>query len=375
MKTQDFYEQKGMNNQNAMRANDRAAYANGYARLGRECREIYLSANQAINDWKSIMAGSPVFLLTLIFFISAIAEIVYSWEMYREFLGAFFGIPHWSIVLLLGLVINVGAAYVSHLISKTMSSNLFDLEVYNYQFISKRGLIQEVEAVEYILKDKRKDLIYGIISAIVLLSIVCFISWQRSFLMTDISGVDYSLVQKILPVLIVLMEILTGIYLGIYLIPLIARTIIRNREKKKTMEYITLCSKDDRLVTALLVTARENGEKYTPTKEIADSLFRINNRSSDSLNYVDEINIKQIEVNVVNSNKNPVPNIHVVGFLPSNNSITNGLTGYDGRIFLVWDSQDDYITKLQIDGNLIFEGQYRKNNTYSFLIPNNLALT
>ncbi len=375
MKTQDFYEQKGMNNQNAMRANDRAASSNNYARLGRECREIYLSANQAINDWKSIMAGSPVFLLTLIFFISAIAEVVYSWEMYREFLGAFFGKPHWTIVLLLGLVINVGAAYVSHLISKAMSSNLFDLEVYNYQYISKKGQIQEVEAVEYVLKDKRKDLIFGLIGAIVILSIVCFISWQRSFLMTDISGVDYSLVQKILPVLIVLMEILTGIYLGIYLIPLVAKTIIRNREKKKTMEYIALCSKDDRLVTALLVTARENGEKYTPTKEIADSLFRINYRSSDSLNYINEINLKQIDVNIVNSNKNPVPNVHVIGFLPSDNSVATGITDYNGQLFLTWDSKDDYISKLQIDGNVTVEGRFIKNNKYYFPIVSNLALT
>ena len=370
------YQNGSSDNQNGIRANERASKANKEARKARESRDKAHNLSKIISDWRDILSGSPILLLTLCFVLFAVAEIVYSWEMYREFLSAFFGNPHWTIVLLLGFVIVCGAAYVSHLLSKSMSSNLFDLEVYNYRFISKKGSILEEIAVEYIEKDRKQDLIYGLIGMLFLLSIVTAISWQRSFLMTEATGNDdYSLIQKIFPVIIVLLEILTGIYIGLYLIPLWKNLIKKWRAEAKFNKHLDICSTEDKMVKALLEQASISGELLFPSKEMADSFYRIKNRSQNNYNYVDEIFLKQIELTVLGNNNQPVDNAHVIGVLQSNQSVVGSISNAHGKLSLFWETNDNAIEKIIVNNIITKTGPFMANTAYVISIIEPQSLT
>lgn len=361
---------------NAMRANDRASKANKHARIARNYRNKAIELNRKITDWKQIMSGSPVVLFTCCFIIFCASEILYSWEMYREFLGAFFGNPHWIIVLMLGLVIVFIAGYVSHLLSKVISSNEFDLEVYNYLHISKKDLILEYEAIEYVNAEKKKDLLWGIIGMFFILTVVAFISWQRTFLMSEATGVDdYSLIQKVFPVIIVLLEILTGIYIGLYLIPLIIAIYQKRKAQNNYSKNLTICSIEDKMVTALLEQAKLHSEAFTLTKELADSIYRIKNRSMNSENYEDKINLKQLEITITGLNNQPVPNIHIIGVVPSNKSVIGGISNSNGHLFLYWESQDNHLERLIVNNALVKDGPFMANTAYVVLLDESLELT
>jgi hypothetical protein len=372
MKTTANYQPTRLNG-NAQRANDRAANANGNALTARTYRDFAIGCEQTVSDWRKVMVGSPVLLLTISFVILATAEILYSWEMYREFLAAFFGDPHWSIVLLLGLVIVFAAAYVSHLLSKSISSNLFDLEVYNYKHITKQGTILDEEAVEYISADKKKDLIWGIVGFILVLAVVGLISWQRSVLMTDATGEgDYSLIQKVFPIIIVLLEIFTGIYLGQYLFPQWVKLYKKGRAWAKYNKHLNICSREDRLVKVLLEQANLNGETYITSKQMADSMYRVLYRTENNIHYVDEIYQKQLTLTVVGNDNRPVENAQVVGFLPSQ-SVIGGVSNAHGNVYLFWETADLHIEQLVING-IIKEGIFKENSNIVISIAEQLRL-
>jgi hypothetical protein len=369
MKTTTFSQ-----NGNAQRANDRAANANKNACTARTYRDLVIGYERIISDWRNIMVGSPVLLLTISFIILATAEILYSWEMYREFLAAFFGAPHWSIVLLLGLVIVFAAAYVSHLLSKSISSNLFDLEVYNYKHITKKGTILDEEAIEYVNADKKKDLIWGIVGFVLVLAVVGLISWQRSVLMTDATGEDdYSLIQKIFPIIIVLLEIFTGIYLGQYLLPLWEKLSKKGRAWAKYNKHLNICSREDRLVRGLLEQAAMSGETYISSKQMADSMYRVLYRSENNINYVNDIYQKQLTLTVVGNNNQPVVNAQVIGVLPSQ-SVIGGVSNAHGNVYLFWETADSHIEQLAING-VVKEGIFKENSNIVISIAEQLSLT
>ena len=373
MKTSTSSQPTGLNS-NAQRADNRAATANKNAGLARVQRDLAIVFECIISAWRSIMVGSPVLLLTICFFVLAAAEIVYSWEMYREFLGAFFGDPHWFIVLLLGFVIVFAAAYVSHLLSKSISSNLFDLEMYNYKHITKKDTILDEEAREYINADKKQDLIWGIVGFVLLLAVVGLISWQRSILMIDATGQDdYSLIQKVFPIIIVLLEVFTGIYLGQYLIPLWV-TLNRKRQAwAKYNKHLDICSREDRLVKVLLEEADRSKETYIPTKQMADSMYRILNRSQNNISYVDEIYQKQLKLTVIGNNNQVVENAQVVGFLPSQ-SVVGSISNSHGNAYLFWETPDTHIERLTINGIITKEGPFKENSNIVISVEEQLSL-
>lgn len=360
---------------NALRAEKEALVANEAANEGRTNRDRKNTYQQVNSQWKRTMSGSPVFLLTIIFLFCAIAEIVYSWEMYREFLAAFFGDPHWSIILLLGLIIVLGAAYVSHLLSKTLSANLFSLEVFNYRFITNNGYILEEEAVEHINNERKKDLRNGIIGTIGFLIVVALISWHRAWLMTDAMGVDdYSLIQKLLPVIIVLLEILTGIYLGIYLIPLWKNQLKIRKAHNRFKHNIRLCSKQDRLVKALIDSAYLNSEHFTPAQNVMESYYRARSRAVSSDNYLDEVELKRIEVVTVDKDNQPVSNVRVVGMLSNQTIVGGGISNGSGFLAISWDSQDEYID-LIINNFTARGGPFKANSSHVVCIDEPLVLS
>jgi hypothetical protein len=164
---------------------------------------------------------------------------------------------------------------------------------------------------------------------------------------------------------------LTGIYIGLYLIPLLNRSIKRRNAYRKLLTFVQLCSKDDRTVTALLVASRENNETYTLTKELADSIYRINNRSSNSIDYIDEINMKQIGVQVIGINNVPLSNVHIEGILPIANTKISGITNANGFTVLFWDGPDDIISEIQLNNTTTKEGPFMMNGQYviSYIDP------
>lgn len=373
MKTMTHFQSTELNS-NAQRADERAANANKNALYARTARDLAIGYEHTISNWKNIMVGSPVLLFTVSFIILAIAEIIYSFEMYREFLAAFFGDPHFSIVLLLGLVIVFAAAYVSHLLSKGISSNLFDLEVYNYKHITQKGTILDDEAIEYINNDRKKDLLCGIVGFILVLAVVGMISWQRSVMMTDATGEDdYSLIQKIFPIIIVLLEIVTGIYLGQYLLPLWIKHHKKECAWAKYKKHLNICSHEDRLVKALLEQANINRETYISSKQMADSMYRILYRSENNINYIDEICQKQLTLTIIGDNNQAIENAQVVGFLPSH-SIVGGISNTKGNVYLFWETADTYIERLAING-IIKEGIFKENSNIVISITKQLNLT
>ncbi|MCJ7447732.1 MAG: hypothetical protein MUO72_08565 [Bacteroidales bacterium] len=282
------------------RLNDRASNANSNCRIARKHRNIDLSTDKEINAQKKVMTSFPVFLFTICFFVFAISEILYSWEMYRDFLGLFFASPHWTITLILGLAIVLSAAYVAHLLSLNLSLHLFNLEVYKYKSVSNKDIITETEAHEQIRKIQKKNLLWGIAALMILLILVALISIRRTDLSAAALGIEeLNFIQKALPVIIVLLETLCGIHLGSYLLPLLVKYYVRSRSESKFLKHLGICKYEDKLVLELLNKVKLRGERLIMTKDIYDSLYRSMTRSLNSLNYVDEIENEQVDIDTL----------------------------------------------------------------------------
>ncbi|MBL7815686.1 MAG: hypothetical protein JNL70_11775 [Saprospiraceae bacterium] len=273
-----------MTTKSSTKANQRAENT---ARLIEKGKALLQKRNQTralVSATENIMKGEPVSLYCGMFILSILIELGVSWSIYREISSH--NAPKWEGILTpaLALFIVLWAALNAHLLSKKMKKSLFQLELARLQ---KSGIGYD-EAFEMISEKAERDYYIGIFSSAVLLSLVVFMSHYRIQLLEDIGKGSFNLGDLILPAFFVGLEILTGFFVGFFLFKTISN--IKARKNDKALQKCKVqCSQEAKMTLYFYDETIEKGEKFTPSKNLEDVLFRWKNISIEREDYFEPI--------------------------------------------------------------------------------------
>ena len=356
---------------NAQGANERAQSANTLAKQARSFRDTRNTHSTELKEWERIMVDSPVVLLTIAFFILAVVEIIISWKMYGEMQASILSVPNPFLSTFMGLMVVSLGAVVSHYVAKRLSGSLFELEVFNMMHKSNHAMPRAV-AEENVRVKTRKHFMIGLILFFILVVGVLAISFQRVGLMGAITGQNFGLLQKLLPVIIVTLEVFCGIYLGYFF-----RRMWKKKEIKKQHQQFEktkdACAYETRICKECYDHAVQRNEQLSYNRELRDTMFRFEHRSQDNDNYVDEIpEAKNVKVLVTDEGK-PMQGVHLFGLLPGR-EFTNGIyTSDTGQAVLEWMSDEDYLEGVMVN-NRPHQGPFRNNSSIMLNIDNQKML-
>jgi hypothetical protein len=337
-------------NPNANAAAHEGSTAAEYANNGRKYRTEYYFQQKIVGRWNDLLSNDPVFLFTIIFIICFAADILITWEMYRDVVSYILtSTPAWA-MLLLGFLINGFAAVVSHYFSKTKSDGLFNYEVWNLQHIIHKGEKPHEIAVRDVTKDKKNDFFLFLLTSVILVVIVGFISFNRSFLLTagGNKDADYNLLQKILPIVIVVAEVFTGIYL-VFVLKRLLWNYKASSNRGKFLNFLHLTNEHDKIVGRLIQKANENNEYVDFQRNVKNSLFRIKYRDLND-SYIDEVEFNQAEFIIKGSSDLAIPNLSIVGNLNGGGQTNATYTDEQGKAEVHWNSKDEDIDSLIVNG-------------------------
>lgn len=350
---------------NAQEAMNRAQIANNAAKSGRTARDIFNAILGVLDEWSRIFVHSPVGILTAFFFFAVLMEIFFSWPMYEDIMSQITGRGNAFLSLTGALFIVLWGAYCSHLIAKKMSRAVFNYTVTN-EMRSSRGTIPQAAAVEKAQILTHRDLLKGVIFGTLLLLVVTAISWNRVWLQGAISGRDYGLIQKLLPVVCVLVEIISGLYLG-YLLRRLIQAIKAKRLQKQFTREKDLCAYETKMCHEHYQKALADGEKIHYSLELRDTLYRYEHRSQDGDNYLDPIpELKTLKVIVCNET-GPQADVHLAGILANGEYCNSIWTDLQGEGVLAWDGNAREVSVIYAD-NEEHMGPFRENSTVRIIL-------
>lgn len=183
-----------------------ASRANAKANEARIILEQYIDQKDRLENWKRIMSMAPINLFTFFFVIVAIAEFVFSYDIYREMIRnypwimaiAFFGV---------GIIVS---EFIVYLFSKAKRELLFfekRRNPHNNKYI-------DLDLKNSILKKAIWYFIIGVILGLVLLYLIYNYSIDRATL--EISSgerIDPIGIRDWLPVILYLFELILGVYI------------------------------------------------------------------------------------------------------------------------------------------------------------------
>lgn len=344
---------------NSQEAVSRSSNSNGAAKLARVTYGKRIFIQQILEDWARIFTNSPVAILTALFLFAVMMEIFFSFPMYLDLMSQMTGQGNFILALLSALFVVLWGAYVSHLISKKMSSSVFYYTIYNEMKFSKNAMPQAA-AEENARIASRSDLIKGLILGIFLLIVVAAISWQRILLMSAITSADYSLIHKLLPVVCVLIEIISGLYVG-YLIRRFRESLKAKKFQKEYVREKDLCAYNTKMAHEHHQHAIEKGEKLHYSKDLYDALYRYEHRAQDDENYIDPIPVQKTLTVVVADDKGLIHGVHLAGRLSNGEYCNSIYTNEHGEGILSWDSDAKEVLMVYVD-NEQHNGPYRENS-------------
>lgn len=351
-------------NQEAVNRSQSAGRSALAARNARdEAKKIHLT----LEDWAKIFANSPIMILTLLFGFSVLMEIAYSWPMYSDIMSQMTGAAHPVLSLVCSLFIVFWGGYISHLVAKRLSHSMFEYTIHNHMKSSEHP-IPHAAAREKASHARHRDFVKGIILGIVLIGVVAAISWQRVWLMGAINGTDYSMTHKLLPVICVLVEIISGVYIG-YLYrryKLVLKSKMLQREYRRQKHH---CAYETMMAHEHYRHASNAHEPIHYSKDLRGSLYRYEHRSQDSENYVDEIPpLKTLKV-VVADEKGLASGVHLAAVLSDGAYCNSIQTNHLGEGVLTWEGEAKEVTTLYTD-NIQHKGPFRENSTIRIDLKN-----
>ncbi|HWZ02009.1 MAG TPA: hypothetical protein VNX40_00290 [Mucilaginibacter sp.] len=353
MKKVDF---SPVNSQDAI---GRAQYANDEAKNARKARNIINGLKELLKRWSGIFSNSPVSISTIIFYLACLMEIFFSFPMYIDLMTDLIGQPNNYKALIGALLIVAWGAGVSHFIGKKMSPALVEYAIAN-RVESSGGDKPRIAVEEEVSRNTRREFRFGLFLGALLMVVVIAISWQRVFLRGAITG-NYSIIHKLLPVICVFIEIISGIYLG----------YLYNRTRKVFLVYwwryilkrnTVTCTYETKMAYGLYQHAAELNEPVHYTKEMADVIYRYEKRGHDSENYIDPIPEQKSLKVIIENGGNAVPGVHLSGILANNDNCNSIWTNDAGEGLLTWEGEERIVKAIYVDGK-IFDGPYRENST------------
>ncbi len=344
---------------NSIEANIRAQNSNRAAKTARLTREELYKISLTLDEWGQIFINSAVTIGTALFLLSTAMELFFSWPMYIDMMSQMTGTGNNYLAAVGGGFLVFWGAYVSHLIAKRMSRAMLKYHVFN--MTQTADIKTPIAAVEEKGRAARnRDFTLGIILGGVLLLVVAAISWQRVWLISDITGADYSLLHKLLPVICVLVEILSGIFIS-YLIARLMKVVKVKRLKHKFEKEKSECAYETMMTQEYQQQANKSDEQVPYSKELHDCLYRYENRSQDNENYVDEIPaVKTLKVVVADVNGLKA-GVHIAGVLSNGEYCNTITTNEKGEGILTWHSDAKEVLKVYTN-NVEHNGFFKENS-------------
>jgi len=175
-----------------------------------------------------------------------------------------------------------------------------------------------------------------------------------------ITSADYSLIHKLLPVVCVLIEIISGIYLSyLYL-----RFLESRKAMKLHREYVIekdLCAYETRMAHEHYHHAIEKEEKLHYNKDLYDSNYRYEHRAQDDDNYCNPIPVQKTLTVTVANGDGLMHGVHLAGILANGEYCNSIYTNEHGEGTLSWDSDAKEVLLVYVD-NEQYNGPYRENS-------------
>lgn len=247
---------------------------------------------------RNIISNTTIVALTLLFVLFATGETLLSWEIYRDLASQFQLEPSGFLIAFFALIIVAIAILSSWLLETRISSSL-------RQWIATTKKKHHPYYADFPISEIEKDVVIehrerilaGYALAFILLVLVGYLSYQREVIMaqlvpvgiselgmiTEGREVDYA--NVILPPLLVLLEIICGVYLivGLQKLFLYVRYRSVNARYKKQLKN---CRDEDLTVSELVQYLFNQGYPLLLNADIEDALYRAKNRSLTNSDYL-----------------------------------------------------------------------------------------
>lgn len=261
--------------------------------LGRKAREQYELLQERIRVYEEIVSTTNVILFSVLFVLFAAAEWFSSWEIYTDLAKVFSLDPPVALISVFALAVVGTAVLVSWLLEMTISSSLRQWRVEVLSSTTNYRSFPPYEIERLVSIRQRKKFWTGLIVGLLLVGVVAHLSYEREWMMNQLlqhpgeeTGLSY--VRISLPPLLVVLEILTGIFL-IYGIHLLALSLKRSSQRKQWKAQVRYCHRNDHRITRIWNHLLELGYKAPLNREVQEALYRTQHRSTSDDNYLDEI--------------------------------------------------------------------------------------
>lgn len=359
-------------NSYAFAAHQEAKLASIHAQKARVLKSKRANLEQVLNREKELFSNSMVIPYTFFFMIAFVVDILVSWEIYRDILTVSSLEPSLFFILMVALLINALAAIASHYLGKTASAKFFYWHLDYFIQVTKKGDYPEELAIREMLILKRRELITFVIMTLFTLSLVVFISFQRVFLQkmgqeNMVSETEsYDLIQKIAPILFIMIEI----YCGMFLFEVLQ--YIRHRSSYQNLTHsfnyqLQRCQEHDKLAFNLVEHAKSKKEIFEFQKDLFDSVQRVQKRTFGD-NYVDLFEKNQITFLIRDINDCPVVRTQVFGFFEAHRKVISGFTNTKGFVEIQWFDEEEYLDSIEIEGIKV-KGPFAKDKTHLVRLP------
>lgn len=365
-------------------AHDEARRAAVLANHGYRHKQQYYEDHDIIRKWKELMINAPILLHNILFILFAIADMIISWDMIRDFVAQVE--INKSIetlaTLTFCLLINAWAAVTAHFIGRGWSKEIQDWERWNFIFIKNRNQAPPNVVSDEMNKERRKARFWAIFSSIILLGLVGVIIYYRNFIfqeptLDDFEDTDtepyvntgFKVVMTYLPLAIILGELLTGDYFW-YSIRQWQKRHSRSKNQKFFLRFKEQCGVHDQLAMRHTQAARENKQFLEIMGDLEKSHLRAKFRSQQNDDYLDPLDkFKRIGFTFKYRNSGrPVENAVVYGVLPNNAHTSNYHTDEQGRVTLHPDGDFDRLFAVRIL-NREFLGPFQFNGEHYIDLP------
>ena len=242
----------------------------------REKQEKIESVKVRLKEGNQLLDWTVINLFTISFLLVVFVEIVVSWEVYFDIMAA--NLPPSIakyLTLAAALVIVFGTALGSHYLAPTFSKQVRDYQ--RMQFI-KAGMIPEA-ASERVRIQARKNFGAGLFWGLVMLGAVAYFSFYRVESLSVIyPELEYGFKDYFLAPFFVFLELICGIFLRFIFVKVKLKYQLY-RAKKAFNNYRDEYLRLSENAIAFMKKAVEENPEFKISKNLADILFRYENRS------------------------------------------------------------------------------------------------
>ncbi len=240
-----------------------ASNASKLAHKANNALEMYKSASERLNNWKSIMSTAPVTALTVIFFIVSIGEYMVSREIYREFNEKW----PWAIAI----VFFVAGLFVSEFIVYKLFEQKRAWKKYELKRDKNNNSKTNDEIDASIKKITNNYFVFGALLGLLIIAAIGFLSYKRvqGELAAGMRETGFG-IMDFMPVILYIIEIISGAFVW-YLIKKIRLGIDVTNLWEKFSNYTVACSKD--IAAAIKKYQDAERENYDPLKvQLSDNI-------------------------------------------------------------------------------------------------------